>query len=124
MTLANINPETFYEDMRKLPIGGRIVYHTGNLIFDRDSYTNVKRIAGLAHTAYKEGIVILVQRRAAPEVCDYIAQRRDDSKDMSNTPDSHKGRFKRKRTRKTRRQRTAEAGLEDYSVHLPHSMRL
>jgi hypothetical protein len=56
--------------------GEYVVYHTGNLLYDRENgpeFQNVNAVAVAAYEAYDEARVTLVQKRIAPHVCAYIA---------------------------------------------------
>jgi hypothetical protein len=65
--------------------GQRIVYHTGNLSFDRDEWNRnlaskqkheLNQLANAAYDAAMVGKVFLFQRRLGPGVCEYQAMRR------------------------------------------------
>lgn len=67
------------EFVRRSKRNTRIVYHVGNLAYDRDALVNptgyklVAAVGELAYRSYEQGLVELVQERVSPGRCSYIA---------------------------------------------------
>lgn len=60
--------------------GQSVVYHSGNLQFDRadnggPAFRQVNRLADFAYESYQRGHVELKQRRVSDGVCAYMATR-------------------------------------------------
>lgn len=53
-----------------------ITYYTGFIFADRQKDTAVDELGKEAYKAFKDGRVLLVQRRVRPDVYDYIAVKR------------------------------------------------
>lgn len=58
--------------------GNRLVYHTGNLAYDRqnasrEDHATVNAVANIAYQAAKAGQVTIAQRRVDDGVCAYVA---------------------------------------------------
>src|ERR1700722_17100400 len=71
---------SFLTDVATAKASDWIVYHTGNLLYDRlfgPEFQNVHAIATAAYEAYDEDRVHLVQKRIAPGVCAYIVIKRE-----------------------------------------------
>lgn len=76
--VAATNKDAFGTTLRKLQRGDRIVYHTGDLQYDRDEVENpntgrIRGVARAAWKAYQDGLVALVQKRLGFATFEYIA---------------------------------------------------
>lgn len=70
--------QQFVNDLGHTRRGGKLVYHVGLLMRDRQMDKDVNNVAWAAWNAYVEGRCTLVQRRlrdAIPSACEYIAVR-------------------------------------------------
>lgn len=75
-----MNRMQFLSQLAALKPGERLVYHTGNLIYDRENgpdFQNVHAVGVAAYEAYDEARITLVQKRIAPHICAYVAVKLD-----------------------------------------------
>jgi hypothetical protein len=66
----------FEEAVKYAPPQTKIIYHVGNMLYDRnegDAFMAVDNVACAAMDAFTEGKVDLFQQRVSPGVCEYIA---------------------------------------------------
>lgn len=63
-------------EIAALKRGESIGYHIGLLMRDRQADSELAEVADAAWAAYQDGVVVLVQRRAGPGSCEYLAVRR------------------------------------------------
>lgn len=92
--MRSINAADFSQWLRHGAVGSRITYYQGHLAFDREGLMNLTSIshkhehvvhhyyepqhtmAGEVYRAAEQGRVLLFQQRVAPNIFDYIAQKR------------------------------------------------
>lgn len=76
---AQITCAALNEMLPTMPVGARLIYHIGSLMYDRlrgPTFGVVHGAAQAAWDAYERGEVTLVQRKIAPLVYEYILIRR------------------------------------------------
>jgi len=72
--------QDFEGHIATLPAGRALIYHIGNMMWDRERGTGFQRVNSTAHAAWEAmeaGKVYLVQRRVLPDVFEYVAIKRD-----------------------------------------------
>ena len=87
ITITATTHEGFIQALAAMERGSRIIYHTGDLAFDRyynNSYPpaarekakNLARFANFIYKLYQEGRLLLVRRRVAKCTFEYMAVKR------------------------------------------------
>ena len=87
ITITATTHEGFIQALAAMERGSRIIYHTGDLAFDRyynNSYLtatkekakDLARFANFIYKLYQEGRILLVRRRVAARAFEYMAVKR------------------------------------------------